>query len=45
MSFGKLKNHKDCVNSLCWAPQSTSHLCSVGDDSQAFIWDLQTFKE
>jgi WD repeat-containing protein 68 len=43
--MGKLKNHKDCVNSISWAPCTNSHLCSVGDDSQAFIWDMHTFKE
>lgn len=42
--MGHLKNHKDCVNAIAWAPQSSSHLCSVGDDKQAFIWDLKNFK-
>ena len=36
----KLKNHKDCVNAIAWAPQSSYHICSVGDDSKAYIWDL-----
>lgn len=35
-----LKNHKDCVNAISWAPQSAYHICSVGDDSKAYIWDL-----
>lgn len=43
--MGHLKNHKDCVNAIAWAPQSSFHLCSVGDDKQAFIWDLKGFKE
>ena len=43
--MGYLKNHKDCVNAIAWAPQSSYHLCSVGDDKQAFIWDLKDFKE
>jgi len=29
------------VNGLAWAPHSTSHLCSAGDDRQAVIWDIQ----
>lgn len=36
----KLVNHKDCVNAISWAPQSSSHICSVGDDCQALIWDI-----
>ena len=40
MPFCRLKNHKDCVNAIAWAPQSSFHICSVGDDSKAYIWDL-----
>lgn len=36
----KLRNHKDSVNAIAWAPQSAVHMCSVGDDSKAYIWDL-----
>lgn len=36
----KLTNHRDCVNALAWAPQSAYHMCTVGDDSKAYIWDL-----
>ncbi|EGR30663.1 WD repeat protein [Ichthyophthirius multifiliis] len=36
----KFNNHKDCVNGLAWAPQSSSHICTVGDDHQSLIWDL-----
>eukprot|EP00011_Vannellida_sp_DIVA3-517-6-12_P014096 CAMPEP_0114612354 /NCGR_PEP_ID=MMETSP0168-20121206/4579_1 /TAXON_ID=95228 ORGANISM="Vannella sp., Strain DIVA3 517/6/12" /NCGR_SAMPLE_ID=MMETSP0168 /ASSEMBLY_ACC=CAM_ASM_000044 /LENGTH=322 /DNA_ID=CAMNT_0001823337 /DNA_START=173 /DNA_END=1138 /DNA_ORIENTATION=- len=28
------------VNSLAWAPHSSCHLCTAGDDRQALIWDL-----
>jgi len=38
--MAKLVNHKDCVNALAWAPHSMSHLCTVGDDAQALIWDI-----
>lgn len=38
----KLSNHKDCVNALAWAPQSAVHMCTVGDDCKAYIWDLST---
>lgn len=36
----KLRNHKDSVNAIAWAPQSCVHICSVGDDSKAYIWDI-----
>jgi WD repeat-containing protein 68 len=36
----KLRNHKDVVNAIAWAPQSSTHICSVADDSIALIWDL-----
>lgn len=38
----KLRNHKDCVNAIAWAPQSAVHMCSVGDDCKAYIWDLSS---
>lgn len=30
------------MNAIAWAPQSAIHMCSVGDDSKAYIWDLTT---
>ncbi|CAN1165434.1 WD repeat-containing protein LWD1 [Linum perenne] len=30
------------VNSIAWAPNSTCHICTDGDDSQALIWDLSS---
>jgi len=29
------------VNSIGWAPHSSCHICTVADDKQALIWDLQ----
>lgn len=29
------------MNSICWAPHSAQHICSVGDDKRALIWDLE----
>lgn len=34
--------HLGCVNSVAWAPHSSCHICTAGDDSQALIWDLST---
>ena len=28
------------MNSISWAPHSSCHICSAGDDAQALIWDL-----
>lgn len=35
-----LARHGSAVNAMTWAPHSSSHLCSAGDDRQALIWDL-----
>eukprot|EP00802_Teleaulax_amphioxeia_P014825 Tamp_14904.p1 GENE.Tamp_14904~~Tamp_14904.p1 ORF type:complete len:340 (-),score=49.05 Tamp_14904:424-1443(-) len=37
----ELHGHDQSVNAIAWAPHSHCHICSVGDDSQALIWDLQ----
>ncbi|GAB2221843.1 hypothetical protein Droror1_Dr00013034 [Drosera rotundifolia] len=36
----ELERHRASVNAIAWAPQSCRHICSVGDDTQALIWDL-----
>jgi WD repeat-containing protein 68 len=28
------------MNGICWAPHSSGHLCTIGDDAQALIWDI-----
>ena len=28
------------LNGVAWAPHSSCHICTAGDDSQALIWDL-----
>jgi hypothetical protein len=25
---------------MAWAPNSGAHICTVGDDKQALIWDI-----
>ncbi|KAF5731316.1 WD40 protein [Tripterygium wilfordii] len=42
MPVAELERHRACVNAIAWAPQSCSHICSVGDDAQALIWELPT---
>lgn len=36
----KLNDHRACVNDLAWAPHSSCHICTAGDDKQALIWDI-----
>lgn len=38
---GYLRNgHTEPINSISWAPHSSTHLCSAGEDGNVFIWDL-----
>ncbi|CAM6025474.1 unnamed protein product [Sphagnum balticum] len=39
VSVSELHSHHASVTSVAWAPHSKHHLCSVGDDFQALIWD------
>lgn len=36
----ELQGHSQCVNTIAWAPHSSCHICTGGDDNQALIWDL-----
>ncbi|BBN10765.1 DDB1- and CUL4-associated factor 7 [Marchantia polymorpha subsp. ruderalis] len=40
-----LQRHQASVNTIGWATHSPSLLCSGGDDSEVFLWDLQTMSE
>ena len=42
LPVAELGGHLGCVNALAWAPHSSCHICTAGDDSQALIWDLST---
>ena len=41
----ELQRHQACVNALAWAPHSSCHICTAGDDSQALIWDLSSMSQ
>lgn len=41
----RLEHHSDYVNAICWAPHTPTHICSVGDDKKALIWDLTNSQE
>eukprot|EP00727_Mastigamoeba_balamuthi_P011901 m51a1_g7333 hypothetical protein (360) ;mRNA; r:184967-186321 len=36
----ELTGHQLSVNALAWAPHSSVHICTGGEDRQALIWDL-----
>ncbi|MQL75530.1 hypothetical protein Taro_007903, partial [Colocasia esculenta] len=38
----ELHRHQAGVNAIAWAPHSSCHICTAGDDSQALIWDLSS---
>ena len=42
LPVAELQRHQAPVNALTWAPHSSCHICSAGDDAQALIWDLST---
>ena len=41
----ELQRHGAPVNTLAWAPHSSCHICTAGDDSQALIWDLSSMSQ
>ena len=40
LPVAELQRHCGAINALAWAPHSSCHICSAGDDTQALIWDL-----
>ncbi|TPX49929.1 hypothetical protein SeLEV6574_g01196 [Synchytrium endobioticum] len=36
----ELQAHSATVNSISWAPHTSSRICSAGDDMQALVWDV-----
>ncbi|CAM8962716.1 unnamed protein product [Rhodiola kirilowii] len=36
----ELRKHKGSVNGVAWSPKEGSHVCSVGDDARAMIWEV-----
>jgi WD repeat-containing protein 68 len=38
----ELSGHSGSVNSMAWAPHSSAHIVTGGDDRQALIWDVST---
>eukprot|EP00163_Fabomonas_tropica_P021482 TRINITY_DN3753_c0_g1_i1.p1 TRINITY_DN3753_c0_g1~~TRINITY_DN3753_c0_g1_i1.p1 ORF type:complete len:292 (-),score=47.17 TRINITY_DN3753_c0_g1_i1:358-1233(-) len=42
LPVAELDGHSGCLNGIAWAPHSSCHLCTGGDDAQALIWDLSS---
>lgn len=42
LPVAELQRHQAPVNAVAWAPHSSCHICSAGDDAQALIWDLSS---
>jgi WD repeat-containing protein 68 len=38
----EMAGHTSSVNGIAWAPHSSCHICTAGDDKQALIWDLSS---
>lgn len=36
----ELSAHTSSVKGMAWAPHSSCHICTGGDDAQALIWDI-----
>ena len=45
LPVAELQRHQAPVNALAWAPHSSCHICTAGDDSQALIWDLSNMAQ
>ncbi|KAE8688139.1 WD repeat-containing protein LWD1 [Hibiscus syriacus] len=41
----ELQRHQASVNAIAWAPHNSCHICTVGDDSHALIWDLSSMSQ
>lgn len=42
VSLVELKSHSAPVTAMAWAPQSDSHICSVGEDKFVLIWNIRS---
>mmetsp|Transcript_7805 Transcript_7805/g.26877 ORF Transcript_7805/g.26877 Transcript_7805/m.26877 type:complete len:493 (-) Transcript_7805:87-1565(-) len=45
LPVAELQRHQASVNQLAWAPHSSCHICTAGDDAQALIWDLSSMSQ
>jgi WD repeat-containing protein 68 len=38
--YATYNTHTNIVNAMVWSPVSQSHLCTVGDDKMAYMWEI-----
>ncbi|KAH6568580.1 hypothetical protein BASA50_001209 [Batrachochytrium salamandrivorans] len=36
----ELRGHTASISSIGWAPHSSGHICTAGEDGQALVWDI-----
>lgn len=41
----ELQRHQACVNALSWAPHSSCHICTAGDDMQVRVYTIHRFAQ
>jgi WD repeat-containing protein 68 len=41
----ELHGHSGPLNSIAWAPHSSAHICTAGQDSQVLVWDLSQMRK
>ena len=41
-SLVDLKSHTSPVTGMSWAPQSGTHICTVGEDNYVLIWNIES---
>ncbi|RKO91286.1 WD40 repeat-containing protein [Blyttiomyces helicus] len=41
----ELRGHVGTVNAVGWAPHSSAHICSAGDDGQALVWNISSMSK
>eukprot|EP00158_Paraphelidium_tribonemae_P001787 Partr_v1_DN24811_c0_g1_i1_m29777 putative ddb1 and cul4 associated factor 7 len=41
----ELQGHGAAINACAWAPHSSGHMITVGDDAQCLVWDLGSGKK
>ena len=39
---GNLLGHTAAINGVTWAPHTQNHVCTVADDRQVLIWDVNS---
>lgn len=41
----ELHGHNGAINAISWAPHSSAHICTAGEDAQVLVWDLSQMRK